>query len=215
LVVIAILGITVLLTALTSDVNSVLEPGIRLTNGQPDLPAVADAWRGGELQGLTEEERREIYDRLAYDSGRAVFEIGSWFFDASGGSRVDEAKVTCPVLVVAGSQDRITPAWAVRQVARKYGGRIDTRFAVGFEGFHLDHHLPAVQRFIQVCRSMGIDHVPLTYYGGSDANVMNRRDLQAVNLGTGVENPHSKEERISVHNLVKAAEMVMRLVGAE
>jgi EpsI family protein len=60
LVVIAILGITVLLTALTSDVNSVLEPGIRLTNGQPDLPAVAGAWRGGELQGLTEEERRAL-----------------------------------------------------------------------------------------------------------------------------------------------------------
>jgi non-heme chloroperoxidase len=72
------------------------------------------------LHLLPEAERRAIYDRLLYESGRAVFEIGYWFFDASGASRVDASKVNCPVLVVAGSQDRITPAWAVRQVARKY-----------------------------------------------------------------------------------------------
>jgi len=37
-----------------------------------------------------------------------------------GASRVDDAKVTCPVLVVAGAQDRITPASVVRKVAQKY-----------------------------------------------------------------------------------------------
>lgn len=73
------------------------------------------------LHLLPEAERRAIYDRLVYESGRAVFEIGYWFFDATGASRVDASKVTCPVLVVAGTHDRITPAWAVRQIARKYG----------------------------------------------------------------------------------------------
>lgn len=72
------------------------------------------------LHLLPTAEQRRIYDRLVHDSGRAVFEIGYWFFDASGASRVDASKVTCPVLVVAAAQDRITPAWAVRQVARKY-----------------------------------------------------------------------------------------------
>jgi EpsI family protein len=60
IVVIGILGVTVVLTALTSDVNSVLEPGIRLTDGHPDLPAAVGDWRGGELQGLTEDERRAL-----------------------------------------------------------------------------------------------------------------------------------------------------------
>jgi pimeloyl-ACP methyl ester carboxylesterase len=72
------------------------------------------------LHLVPEEERRALYESFVHESGRAVFEIGYWFFDASGASWVDEAKVTCPVLVVAGSEDRITPAWAVRQVARKY-----------------------------------------------------------------------------------------------
>lgn len=73
------------------------------------------------LHLLPAKQQKETYDRFVYESGRTVFEIGYWLFDAQGASRVDESKVTCPVLVVAGSQDRITPASIVRRVARKYG----------------------------------------------------------------------------------------------
>lgn len=34
---------------------------------------------------------------------------------------MDEKKVTCPVLVIAGSEDRITPASVVKKVHKKYG----------------------------------------------------------------------------------------------
>jgi len=34
---------------------------------------------------------------------------------------VDEKKVTCPVLVISGKEDRITPAPVVKNVAKKYG----------------------------------------------------------------------------------------------
>ena len=33
---------------------------------------------------------------------------------------VDPSRVTCPVLVIAGAEDRITPACVVRKVADKY-----------------------------------------------------------------------------------------------
>jgi pimeloyl-ACP methyl ester carboxylesterase len=79
------------------------------------------------LHLVPEAERGAIYDRLVYDSGRVVFEIGYWFFDATGASHVNASQVTCPVLVIAGAQDRITPAWAVHQVARKYGDRATYR----------------------------------------------------------------------------------------
>jgi len=70
---------------------------------------------------LTVEECRQLYDRLVHESGQAACEIGFWFLDRRGASRVDNAKVTCPVLVIAGSQDRITPASVVRKAVRKYG----------------------------------------------------------------------------------------------
>ena len=72
------------------------------------------------LQLMSTEEQRETYDRFVYESGRAAFEIGLPFLDSKGAAKVDETKITCPTLVIAGSQDRITPASVVRKVADKY-----------------------------------------------------------------------------------------------
>ena len=49
-----------------------------------------------------------------------IEEIGFWLFDFGGASKVDESKVTCPVLVISGAQDRLTPASVVQKVAKKY-----------------------------------------------------------------------------------------------
>lgn len=73
------------------------------------------------LHKLPPEERNEVYDRFVHESGRAASEIGYWFLDPYSAARVDESKVVCPVLVVAGSEDRITPVSVVRRIAAKYG----------------------------------------------------------------------------------------------
>jgi pimeloyl-ACP methyl ester carboxylesterase len=72
------------------------------------------------LHLMPESDQKKAYDAFVYESGRAAFEIGYWPVDPGGASRVDASKVTCPVLVVAGTQDRITPASVARKVARKY-----------------------------------------------------------------------------------------------
>jgi pimeloyl-ACP methyl ester carboxylesterase len=70
---------------------------------------------------LPPEEQKSSFDKFMYESGHAAFEIGFWLLDGRHAARVDETKVTCPVLVIAGSEDRITPAVVVQQVAKKYG----------------------------------------------------------------------------------------------
>lgn len=69
---------------------------------------------------LTAEEQKGTFDKFVYESGRAGSEIGFWLFDSKGAAKVDESKVTCPVLVIAGAEDRITPASVVQKVANKY-----------------------------------------------------------------------------------------------
>ena len=84
---------------------------------------VRQSFEGAEyatLHLLSPEERRQVYDKCAYESGRAVSELGLWLLDPSGASRVDEPQVTCPVLVVGGAEDRITPVSITRQIAEKY-----------------------------------------------------------------------------------------------
>ncbi len=74
----------------------------------------------GVLNLMSEEDQKDIYNRLVYESGRAAMEIGFYLFDSRDASKVDESRVTCPVLVIAGSKDRITPASVVRKVSDKY-----------------------------------------------------------------------------------------------
>lgn len=57
IIVVVILAGGIAVTALTSDVSKVSEPGVRMVDGQPFLPDVAGSWTGGEMTGLTPEER--------------------------------------------------------------------------------------------------------------------------------------------------------------
>lgn len=72
------------------------------------------------LHLLPAREQNETYARFVHESGRVAFEIGYWPLDVRHASRVDRSRVTCPVLVVAGAEDRITPASVVRKVAQRY-----------------------------------------------------------------------------------------------
>jgi pimeloyl-ACP methyl ester carboxylesterase len=84
------------------------------------------------MQRLSCDEQKAFYDKLVCESGRVVSEIGLWFLDPTGASRVDETKVTCPVLIMVGSKDRMTPASVVKKIFKKY------RQVATYQEF--DHH---------------------------------------------------------------------------
>ena len=67
------------------------------------------------------EQQRELYARLVYESGRAASEIGFWLFDRARASTVREVDIRGPVLIVAGTEDRITSVAVTRQIAARYG----------------------------------------------------------------------------------------------
>ncbi len=73
------------------------------------------------LNVMSAENQRKVFNRFVYESGRAASEIGFWFLDPKQATKVDESRISCPVLVVAGAQDRITPISVGRKVAKKYG----------------------------------------------------------------------------------------------
>lgn len=73
------------------------------------------------LQMCPPDQQRDAYARFVYESGRAASEIGFWLFDRGRASEVQEERVRCPVLIVAGVEDRITPTAVTRQIAARYG----------------------------------------------------------------------------------------------
>ena len=64
--------------------------------------------------------KKEEFDKLGYESGRVVLETGLWPLDSTKASKVDPSKITCPVLILAGAEDKITPASVIRKIANKY-----------------------------------------------------------------------------------------------
>jgi pimeloyl-ACP methyl ester carboxylesterase len=66
------------------------------------------------------EQQQAYYDRLVWESGRAATEVALPMLFRDPPTKVDESRVTCPVLVIAGSQDQIIPAPVARQIANKY-----------------------------------------------------------------------------------------------
>ncbi|MFQ5545036.1 MAG: alpha/beta hydrolase [Acidiferrobacterales bacterium] len=73
------------------------------------------------LNVMPVESQRKVFNRFVYESGRAASEIGFWFMDYKQAAKVDESKVACPVLIVGGAQDRMTPVSVSRKIAEKYG----------------------------------------------------------------------------------------------
>jgi pimeloyl-ACP methyl ester carboxylesterase len=83
------------------------------------------------LHLLPVDEQREVCARLVHESGRATFETGLWMFDSRRASHVDPSRMKCPVLVLAGTEDRITPLSGVRRVAKRYGAHATLKVFAG------------------------------------------------------------------------------------
>jgi tripeptide aminopeptidase len=48
--------------------------------------------------------------------------------------------------------------------------------------------------------------------GGSDANILNSYGIRTVNVGIGMENAHSKEEKIKIDNLYDTSLLIFNLI---
>jgi pimeloyl-ACP methyl ester carboxylesterase len=79
--------------------------------------------RANALDKLDKEERRAIYARFVPESGLATFEVMQWALDMRRASHVRARDVTCPVLCLVGSDDRINPPSTVARIAARYQGR--------------------------------------------------------------------------------------------
>mgnify|MGYP001440962694 FL=1 len=65
---------------------------------------------------------------------------------------------------------------------------------------------------INAIKKVGLDPVPAISLGGSDANSLNARGIESINLGIGAQNPHSNDEFIFIEDLNKTAEIALELI---
>ena len=94
-----------------------LQPGFWTKILSPD--SVIAGWHF--LDRYPPEEQKIMFKRFGPESGRATFEMMHWGLDMSRASEVDATRnVTCPLLVLAGGEDRMHPPGTVERIAALY-----------------------------------------------------------------------------------------------
>lgn len=66
-------------------------------------------------------KQQEIFEHCGYESGMATFQITVAAFTKKVFGHVESDRITCPVLIIGGTEDRITPITIQRRIAERYG----------------------------------------------------------------------------------------------
>ena len=92
------------------------------------------------------------------------------------------------------------------------GGKLDPNWFWDFKPFTIPETSYVFKETVRVLKQVGLTPAPKISLGGSDANSLNERGIESVNLGIGAQNPHSNDEFIFIEDLVKSAEIALELV---
>jgi len=99
-----------------------------------------------------------------------------------------------------------------RQEAETIGAKIEYNHFWDFKPYSIKENSDVYQETIRAISKVGLTPVPKISLGGSDANSLNGRGIESVNLGIGAQNPHSNDEFIFIEDLIKSSEIALELV---
>ncbi len=83
------------------------------------------------LNKLDAAEQHRVFDRLGPESGRVLFELFFWMFDPNQTTKINYEAVTCPVMMVSGSDDLAIPPSTARLIAERHGPNTTFHEAAG------------------------------------------------------------------------------------
>jgi tripeptide aminopeptidase len=90
--------------------------------------------------------------------------------------------------------------------------RVEYDYFWDFKPYTIIDSADVYKETVRAIKRTGLTPNPRISLGGSDANSLNGRGIESVNLGIGAQNPHSNEEFIFIDDLVKSSEIALELV---
>ena len=92
---------------------------------------------------------------------------------------------------------------------------LDVDFVIDYDGFLVKEEEPTLKRLLGVLDDMGIAPSVQLGMGGMDANNFNSHGIRSVGVAAGYLDPHALYEKIMIEELIKAGEVVRRLILAD
>lgn len=99
--------------------------------------------------------------------------------------------------------------------AEKVGAKVEINYFWDFMPYTIPETSYVFKETARVISKVGLTPTPKISLGGSDANSLNGRGIESINLGIGAQNPHSNDEFIFIEDLIKSAEIALELVKKE
>lgn len=102
-----------------------------------------------------------------------------------------------------------------KKEAEILAAKIEYDYYWDFKPYTILESSSVYQSAVNAIKKAGLKPTPKISLGGSDANSLNARGIESINLGIGAQNPHSNEEFIFIEDLVKTAKLALELVKKE
>ena len=103
-------------------------------------------------------------------------------------------------------------ACLVEAAARHPGAAAEITVTGQYEPMAVPDDAPIMQLVAAAAARVGRTITPAGMGGGCDANILNRRGLEVVNLGTGMRDIHTTAEWLRVSDMVAAAEVTLAAI---
>lgn len=104
---------------------------------------------------------------------------------------------------------------ALEDAAEHYGGLLDISSRVALNGYVLSKQDPYIKSIAKIMQGCGITPKILRTVGATDANTLIAHGIKAVNIGVGMQRPHTTEEHIATGDLAKLTALVVALIQAQ
>jgi tripeptide aminopeptidase len=99
-----------------------------------------------------------------------------------------------------------------KKEAEPIDAKIECKHFWDFKPYKIKENSEVYKETVRAINKVGLSPVPKISLGGSDANSLNERGIESVNLGIGAQNPHSNEEFIYIDDLVASSEIALEIV---
>ena len=97
-------------------------------------------------------------------------------------------------------------------VTRFPGSSVDVRIESSYAAMHVADDAPIMQLVRAAADRVGRTIESAGMGGGCDANILNQRGFEVVNLGTGMREIHTTKEWLKVSDMVGAAEVTLAVI---
>ncbi len=95
------------------------------------------------------------------------------------------------------------------------GAQLDFQSQWDFRPYYVSEDSDIFIHVMNIMKKSGLTPEPMLSAGGSDANPLNAKGINAVNIGIGAQNPHSHDEFILLEDLENAGKIVYEIMRAK